>query len=45
MNTLVVQWLGLHASTEGGICSIPGQRTKILHASWCGQNKNELALS
>ena len=45
MNTLVVQWLGLHASTAGGIGLIPGQRTKTLHASRCGQTKNKLALS
>ena len=31
--SLVVQWLRLHASTAVGVDSIPGQRTKILHAS------------
>ena len=29
----MVQWLGLHASTAGGMDSIPGQGTKILYAS------------
>ena len=24
----MVQWLGLHASNEGGLGSIPGQRTR-----------------
>ena len=33
MNSLVVQWLGLHASTTGGSGLIPGQRTKIPHAT------------
>ena len=28
-SSLVVQWLGLHASTAGGPGSIPGQGTKI----------------
>ena len=31
-----VQWLGLHASTAGGVGSIPGWGTKILHAVWHG---------
>ena len=30
--SLVVQWLGLHAPTAGGVGSIPGQGIKILHA-------------
>ena len=30
--SLVVQWLGLCASNEGGASSIPGQGTKILQA-------------
>lgn len=25
-------------TTAGGVGSIPGQRTKILHATWYGQN-------
>ena len=33
-NPFVVQWLGLHISTAGGISSIPGQGTKILQAMW-----------
>ena len=32
-NFLVVQWLGLHPSTAGGMGSIPGQGTKILQAA------------
>ena len=35
---LVVQWLGLHTSTAGGVGSIPGQGTKVQHAAWRGQN-------
>ena len=31
--SLAVQWLRLWASTAGGMGSIPGWRTKILHAS------------
>ena len=33
-NSLVVQWLGLCASTAGGMGAIAGQGTKILHAVW-----------
>ena len=29
----MAQWLRLHVSTAVGVGSIPGQRTKILHAS------------
>ena len=36
-NSLVVQWLGLHAFTAEGEGSIPGQGTKILQAMQCGQ--------
>ena len=36
----VVQWLRLHASTSGGMGSIPGLGTKIPHAAWCGQKKS-----
>ena len=32
-NSLVVQWLGLHASIAGGMGLIPGWETKILHAA------------
>ena len=35
--SLVVQWLGIHASNAGGIDWIPGQGTKIPHATWHGQ--------
>ena len=34
--SLVIQWLRLHTSTGGGAGSIPGQGTKILHATQCG---------
>ena len=37
----VVQWLRLHASTAGGMGSIPGLGTKIPHAAWCGQKDNK----
>ena len=36
-NSLVVQWLGLCASTAGGTGLIPGQGTKILQAAQRGQ--------
>ena len=36
-----VQWLRLCASTAGGTGLIPGQGSKILHASWCSQKKRE----
>ena len=39
--SLVVQWLGLHASTSGGTDSIPGWGTKILSAVQCGQKKKK----
>ena len=42
-NSLVVQWLGFCACTEGPD-SIPGQGAKILQAALCGQkeiNKNK----
>ena len=40
-SSLAVQWLGLCASTAGGMGSIPGQETKIPHATPCGQNKTK----
>ena len=40
-NPLVVQWLGLHASTAGGPGLIPGQGNKIPQARWCGQKKKK----
>ena len=36
-SSLVVQWLRLCSSTAEGADWIPGQRTKILHGSQCGQ--------
>ena len=38
-NCLVVQWLGFHASSVGGMGSIPAWGTKIPHSPWCGQGK------
>ena len=38
-NSLMVQWLGLLDSTEGDTGSIPGQGTKIPHATQCGQKR------
>ena len=40
-NFLVVQWLGLRASTAKGPGSIPGWGTKILQAMWCSQKKKK----
>ena len=37
--SLVGQWLGGHAFTPGGPGSIPGQETKIPHATQQGQKK------
>ena len=37
--SLEVQWLRLHASIAGGMGSIPGGGTKILHAVQPGQKK------
>ena len=39
--SLAVQWLRLCTSSIGGIGSIPGQRTKIPHATWCSQKKKK----
>ena len=36
----MVQRLGLHASTAGGVGSIPGLGTKIPSAAQCGQKEN-----
>ena len=38
--SLAVQWLRLHASTAGGMGSIPGRGTKIPHAARCGQKRS-----
>ena len=40
-NSLAVQWLGLHASSAGGMGLIPGWGTKISHAVWCSQKKKK----
>ena len=37
--SLVVQWLRFSTSDAGDTALIPGQRTKIPHAAWCGQKK------
>ena len=40
MGSLVVQWLGLHASTAGGKGFVPAWETKISHpAAWLGEKK------
>ena len=40
--SLAVQWSRLHTSTAGGTGLIPGQGTKILHATArCGQKKKK----
>ena len=40
-NFLAVRWLGLRASTAGGMGSITGRGTKIPHAAWCGQKEKK----
>ena len=41
----MVQWLGIHPSTTGGMSLIPGQGTKILNAAGNGNNnKKKLSL-
>ena len=37
--SLAVQWLRLHTPNVGGTGSIPGQGTKVPHATQRGQNK------
>ena len=39
--SLVVQWLRLYAPTAEGMGSIPGQGTKVLHATWYRQKKQK----
>ena len=39
---LVLQWLGLHASTAGGMGSIRGWEIKILHAARWGQKTKKV---
>ena len=42
--SLVVQWLRLFAPTEqGAAVSIPEQESKISHAAWRGQKKDQQA--
>ena len=41
VTSLVVQCLGLYAVNAGGVGSIPGQGTKILHAMQCGKKKKK----
>ena len=43
--SLLVQWLRLHASTVGGMGSIPRWGTKIPHAVWCSQKNHVCILS
>ena len=39
MTSLVVQWLGLHTSSAGGVGLIPGWGTNIPHVVWRDQQK------
>ena len=39
--SLAIQWLRLQASTAGGVGSIPGLGTKLLHAAWHSQRKKK----
>ena len=41
LNSLVTQWLGLHASTAGATGLIPVQGTGFLQAAQCGQKKKK----
>ena len=38
---MVVYGLRLCASSARNVSSIPGQRTKVSHAAWCGQKKKK----
>lgn len=38
---LAVQRPRRHVSTAGSVGSVPGQRTKVLHAAWYGQRKEK----
>ena len=44
-NSVLVQWLGLQASTAEGTGLIPGWGTKIPHATWHGQKKSPCPLA
>ena len=39
--SLPAQWLGLHTFSVGSASWIPGQRTKIPHATWQGQKRKK----
>ena len=39
--SLVIQWLRCPPYTAGVAGSIPGQGTKIPHATWCGKKKKK----
>lgn len=41
LGILAVQWLGIHASTEGGMCSTPGWGTEIHMPRGTAKNKKE----
>ena len=38
-SSLVVQWLGLHASTAGGVDLVRSWGTGMPHTVWCDQKK------
>ena len=38
---LAVQWFRLHAPNAGSMGLIPGQQTKILHATLCSKKKKK----
>lgn len=40
-NSLLVQWLGLHASIAGAVALIPGQGTEVSHVMWHHQKKKK----
>ena len=39
--SLMSQWLKLQASNAGGVGSVPGRGTKILHTMQCGKQANK----
>ena len=41
-NSLMVQWLGIHALSSGAPVSIPGEETKILQTTWPKKKKTQL---
>ena len=44
LNSLVTQWLGLHASTAGGTGLIPDQGTRILHTTQAEKKRAHASL-